>query len=173
MGEAARACRNVIRERKNGRVARGKVSWRVMEEEDAGGKWFGKARTRRTKGGKKPARLAARSSRLLVDGGTLAELDGRFASGGLSRRSANSRKRKSVSYPTADTSACWSTHRSLICLAMVKKACSTFVAFFAEVSSIETPIWSANSFATLYSTTFFDVKSDLLPTRSLLTPSQA
>jgi len=26
------------------------------------------------------------------------------------------------------------SHRSLICLAMVKKACSTLVAFFAEVS---------------------------------------
>lgn len=40
------------------------------------------------------------------------------------------------------------THRSLICLAMVRKACSTLVAFLADVSSKLTPIWSANSFAT-------------------------
>ena len=73
---------------------------------------------------------------------------------------------------------------------MVKKACSTFVAFFAEVSKKGIESWSANSltitvsyrysihddlltFATLYSTTFLLVKSDLLPTRSLLTPSEA
>ncbi len=82
------------------------------------------------------------------------------------------------------------THRSLICLAMVKKACSTFVAFFAEVSKKGMFSWSANSyettgqgtpvicdslptFATPYSTTFLLVKSDLLPTSSLLTPSDA
>lgn len=83
------------------------------------------------------------------------------------------------------------THRSLICLAIVKNACSTFVAFFADVSRKGMESWSANSYAscgqhlcypsnenistlaTLYSTTFLLVRSDLLPTRSLLTPSDA
>jgi hypothetical protein len=81
----------------------------------------------------------------------------------------------------------------LICFAMVKKACSTFVAFFAEVSRNGIESWSANSyidngnqydkvrlclnyertFATPYSTTFLLVKSDLLPTSNLFTPSEA
>lgn len=85
---------------------------------------------------------------------------------------------------------------------MVKNACSTLVAFFAEVSKNGIDSWSANSykytdedgsekrvsgsrsfragkaqdfltFAAVYSTTFLLVKSDLLPTRSLLTPSDA
>lgn len=62
---------------------------------------------------------------------------------------------------------------SLICLAMVKKACSTFVALLADVSKkgIESP--SANSFATVYSTTFLSAMSLLLPTSSLFTPSVA
>ena len=37
------------------------------------------------------------------------------------------------------------THRSLICFAIVKNACSTFVAFLAEVSRKGMPSWSANS----------------------------
>lgn len=63
--------------------------------------------------------------------------------------------------------------RSLICRAIVKNACSTLVADLAEVSrkGIESP--SANSLATVYSTTFLSDMSDLLPTRSLLTPSVA
>lgn len=87
------------------------------------------------------------------------------------------------------------THLSLICLAIVKNACSTLVALFAEVSRKGMFSWSANSyvgraevvindlvkgeretrrtFATVYSTTFFEVRSDLLPTSSLLTPSEA
>jgi hypothetical protein len=36
-------------------------------------------------------------------------------------------------------------HRSLICLAMVKNACSTFVAFFADVSRNGIDSWSAKS----------------------------
>ena len=36
-------------------------------------------------------------------------------------------------------------HRSLICFAMVKKACSTFVAFFADVSRKGMESWSAKS----------------------------
>jgi len=85
----------------------------------------------------------------------------------------------------------YSTDLSLICFAIVKKACSTFVALFAEVSRKVMPSWSANSyneyksycsmsgpstwqtFATVYSTTFLPVRSDLFPTRSLLTPSDA
>lgn len=54
-----------------------------------------------------------------------------------------------VSYPSArEETALEVTHRSLICFAMVKKACSTLVAFLADVSRSETPIWSANSLAT-------------------------
>lgn len=86
--------------------------------------------------------------------------------------------------------------RSLIWRAMVKKACSTLLAFFAEVSRKGMPRLSANSyrashqylpselalrfhsyavrtFATVYSTTFLSVISLLLPTRSLFTPSVA
>ena len=37
------------------------------------------------------------------------------------------------------------TYRSLICLAIVKKACSTLVAFFADVSRKGMVSWSANS----------------------------
>lgn len=37
------------------------------------------------------------------------------------------------------------TYRSLICLAIVKKACSTFVAFLADVSRKGMFNWSANS----------------------------
>ena len=79
---------------------------------------------------------------------------------------------------------------SLICLAMVKKACSTLEAFFADVSRNGIPRLSANSYsilvifhphhwpeyltlAVVYSTTFLSVISDLLPTKSLLTPSVA
>lgn len=75
---------------------------------------------------------------------------------------------------------------TLICRAIVKKACSTFVAFLADVSRNGIPRPSANSypselnvwreegtFATVYSTTFLSLISDLFPTRSLLTPSVA
>lgn len=65
------------------------------------------------------------------------------------------------------------THRSLICLDMVKKACSTLVAFLAEVSRKGIPSSSAKDLASAYSTTFLVAKSDLLPTKSLLTPSTA
>ena len=37
------------------------------------------------------------------------------------------------------------TYRSLICLAMVKNACSTLVAFLADVSRKGMESWSANS----------------------------
>lgn len=37
------------------------------------------------------------------------------------------------------------THLSLICLAMVKNACSTLVAFFADVSRKGIESWSAKS----------------------------
>ena len=37
-------------------------------------------------------------------------------------------------------------YRSLICFAMVRKACSTFVEFFAEVSRKGIESWSANSY---------------------------
>ena len=37
------------------------------------------------------------------------------------------------------------SYRSLICFAIVKKACSTFVAFFADVSRKGMVNWSANS----------------------------
>ena len=63
--------------------------------------------------------------------------------------------------------------RSFICLAMVKKACSTLVADLAEVSRNGMLSPSAYSLATVYSTTFLSVMSDLLPTSSLLTPSVA
>lgn len=81
---------------------------------------------------------------------------------------------------------------TLICLAIVKNACSTLVAFFAEVSRKGIPRLSANSytrievrspcatrfpishtFATVYSTTFLSAISLLFPTRSLFTPSVA
>jgi hypothetical protein len=38
------------------------------------------------------------------------------------------------------------TYRSLICLAIVKKACSTLVAFLADVSKNGMLSWSANSY---------------------------
>ena len=88
---------------------------------------------------------------------------------------------------------------SLICLAMVRKACSTLEAFFADVSRKGIPRLSANSciecqpcacnyriitpeatgyrgqltFATVYSTTFLSDISLLFPTSSLFTPSVA
>jgi hypothetical protein len=37
-------------------------------------------------------------------------------------------------YQPKAVSIAFGAHRSLICLAIVKKACSTLVAFFAEVS---------------------------------------
>jgi hypothetical protein len=37
-------------------------------------------------------------------------------------------------------------YRSLICFAMVRKTCSTFVEFFAEVSRKGIESWSANSY---------------------------
>ena len=80
--------------------------------------------------------------------------------------------------------------RSLIWRAMVRKACSTLLAFLADVSRKGIPRLSANSYdasvrtchgalamtptlATAYSTTFLSVMSLLLPTSSLLTPSVA
>ncbi|KAH3688198.1 hypothetical protein WICPIJ_000840 [Wickerhamomyces pijperi] len=62
---------------------------------------------------------------------------------------------------------------ALICLAMVKKACSTLVEFKAEVSKNGISKASANSLATLYSTDFLSVKSDLLPTNNFMTPPVA
>lgn len=43
------------------------------------------------------------------------------------------------------SSAVSEAHRSLICLAIVKNACSTLVAFLAEVSKKGIESWSANS----------------------------
>ena len=84
--------------------------------------------------------------------------------------------------------------RSLIWRAMVRKACSTLLAFLADVSRKGMPRLSANSwgsgqyllqeqtdgmvfvwntFATVYSTTFLSAISLLFPTSSLLTPSVA
>jgi hypothetical protein len=42
------------------------------------------------------------------------------------------------------------THLSLICLAMVKNACSTLVAFLADVSRKGILSWSANSYGKRY-----------------------
>ena len=56
----------------------------------------------------------------------------------LQRRSVNTYRNHSIEVDS---------HRSLICLAMVKNACSTFVAFLAEVSKKGIESWSANSYA--------------------------
>jgi hypothetical protein len=56
---------------------------------------------------------------------------------------------------------------------MVRKACSTLVEVLAEVSRNSMPRESANSLPCSVETTRLEVRSDLLPTRSLLTFSQA
>lgn len=61
----------------------------------------------------------------------------------------------------------------LICADIAKNAFSTFVAFFAEVSINSIPKESANSFPCSKVTARLEVKSDLFPTRSLLTFSLA
>ncbi len=48
--------------------------------------------------------------------------------------------------PAPDDASCWEPTRSLICLAMVRKDCSTFVEFFADVSRKGIPSRSANSY---------------------------
>eukprot|EP00967_Tisochrysis_lutea_P133984 scaffold236000_cov20-Tisochrysis_lutea.AAC.2 len=53
------------------------------------------------------------------------------------------------------------------------KASSTLLAVFALVSSSGMPSSSANSLAAAYSTCRFAARSDLLPTRSFCTPSEA
>ena len=63
--------------------------------------------------------------------------------------------------------------RCLISDAIVMNACSTFVADLADVSrnGIERP--SARLLADSVSTCFLETRSDLLPTSSLFTPSEA
>jgi hypothetical protein len=53
------------------------------------------------------------------------------------------------------------------------KAFSTLVELFAEVSMKAMPSESANSFACSYDTARLEVRSDLFPTRSLFTFSEA
>jgi len=65
------------------------------------------------------------------------------------------------------------TNLLMISRAMVVKASSTFVAFLAEVSRKGMPRLSEKSLAVPNSTSFLVAKSHLLPTRSLLTFSQA
>lgn len=67
----------------------------------------------------------------------------------------------------------WVFIRALICEAMVKKAFSTLVEFFAEVSKKAMPSESANSLAVSVDTTRFGSKSLLFPTSSLFTFSEA
>nr|AFK43791.1 unknown [Lotus japonicus] len=57
--------------------------------------------------------------------------------------------------------------------AIAINACSTFVASFALVSIKGMPISSASALAVSYETALFAVRSDLLPTKSLLTLSLA
>lgn len=75
--------------------------------------------------------------------------------------------------PAAPAAVGWVFIRALIWLAIVRKACSTLVDVLAEVSRNPIPRLSANSFPCSVETTRFPVKSDLLPTRSLLTFSAA
>ena len=63
--------------------------------------------------------------------------------------------------------------RFLISPAIVMNASSTLVAFFADVSRKGMLTESANSFADSVSTWRVEVRSDLLPTSSLLTFSDA
>jgi len=63
--------------------------------------------------------------------------------------------------------------RFLISAAIVMNACSTLVAFLADVSRKGMPRESAYSLAVVQSTTFFVVRSLLFPTSNLLTDSQA
>jgi hypothetical protein len=70
---------------------------------------------------------------------------------------------------SAEITGSWkNAYRFLISEAMVKKAVSTLVEFLADVSRKGMPSESANSLAALKSTTFFVVRSHLLPTSSLL-----
>ena len=63
--------------------------------------------------------------------------------------------------------------RALISAAMVMNACSTFVASLAEVSRKGMPSVSAYALASSVCTTFFEVRSHLLPTSILFTFSLA
>eukprot|EP01084_Bolivina_argentea_P002120 3900_1 len=67
----------------------------------------------------------------------------------------------------------WDCILFLICAAMVKKACSTLVAFLADVSKKGMVNSSANALAASYSTARLLLKSDLLPTNNLHTFSEA
>lgn len=85
--------------------------------------------------------LAASASGLLLY--ILAKsLDRRLAARSGSHRVGSHAEQVSLSFTAM-------THRSLICLDMVKNACSTLVAFLAEVSRNGIPSSSANALAVL------------------------
>ena len=99
-----------------------------------------------------PPRLTTSSSSLLLD--LLSDFEGRLSPWSSSHRARSHSsvvKNVTMSYELLPRSmeTLRETHRSLICLDIVKKACSTLVAFLAEVSRKGIPSWSANSYGTV------------------------